>query len=127
MTTIQAPSMRDAVYQGAQGNKSIAEGQIVLKNAAAGDVIELLDMPMGMRITSLEIVSDALGAGVSIAVKAGDKTLVPAASHSAAVAKIIPIMTHSTLSQSEKISATIAGGSATGRLIVNVNYIATGY
>ncbi|MEI7340456.1 hypothetical protein WCT87_03045 [Pectobacterium brasiliense] len=48
MATIQAPSMRDAVYQGPQGNLSLAESQIVLAAAAAGDIVELLEMPIGI-------------------------------------------------------------------------------
>lgn len=127
MATIQAPSMRDAVYQGPQGNKSIAEGQIVLAAAAIGDVIELLEMPIGMRIYSLEIVSDALGAGVTVAIKSGATTLVAAASHAAAVTKVVPIVPYSTIAAGERITATIAGAAATGRLVVNVNYVATGY
>ncbi|AHG22190.1 hypothetical protein Z042_23180 [Chania multitudinisentens RB-25] len=127
MATIQAPSMREAVYQGPQGNLSIANGQVTLAAAAAGDVVELLEMPIGMVIHSIEIVSDALGAGVTVAVKSGATTLVAAASHATVVAKVVPIMPYSTIAQGEKITATIAGGSATGRLVVNIKYVATGY
>ncbi|ENY0908422.1 hypothetical protein [Serratia ureilytica] len=127
MATIIAPSMRDAVYQGPQGNLSIAEGQIVLAAAKAGDVVELLDMPIGMRIYSLDIVSDALGAGVTVAIKSGTTTLVAAGSHAAAVAKVVPIVPYSTITSGEKITATVAGGDASGRLVVTVKYVATGY
>ncbi|MNG55942.1 hypothetical protein D3C79_140140 [compost metagenome] len=127
MATIIAPSMRDAVYQGPQGNLSIAEGQIILAAAKAGDVVELLEMPIGMRIYSLDIVSDALGAGVTVAIKSGATTLVAAGSHAAAVAKVVPIVPYSTVADGEKITATLAGGDAAGRLVVNVKYVATGY
>ncbi|UDQ77743.1 hypothetical protein LJQ72_09405 [Pectobacterium brasiliense] len=127
MATIQAPSMRDAVYQGPQGNLSLAESQIVLAAAAVGDVVELLEMPIGMRICSIDIVSDALGANTTVAIKSGNQTLVAAASHAAAVAKSVPIVPYSTVARGEKITATIAGGAATGRLVVNVKYVAVGY
>ncbi|GLY59274.1 hypothetical protein Pcaca05_01320 [Pectobacterium carotovorum subsp. carotovorum] len=127
MATIQAPSMRDAVYQGPQGNLSLAESQIVLAAAAVGDVVELLEMPIGMRICSIDIVSDALGANTTVAIKSGNQTLVAAASHAAAVAKSVPIVPYSTVAAGEKITATIAGGAATGRLVVNVKYVVVGY
>ncbi|WP_212768466.1 hypothetical protein [Pectobacterium versatile] len=127
MATIQAPSMRDAVYQGPQGNLSLAESQIVLATAAVGDVVELLEMPIGMRIYSVDVVSDALGANTTVAIKSGNQTLVAAASHAAAVAKSVPVVPYSTAVSGEKITATIAGGAATGRLVVNVKYVAVGY
>ncbi|MFJ5320303.1 hypothetical protein [Pectobacterium parvum] len=127
MATIQAPSMCDAVYQGPQGNLSLAESQIVLATAAVGDVVELLEMPIGMRIYSVDVVSDALGANTTVAIKSGNQTLVAAASHAAAVAKSVPVVPYSTAASGEKITATIAGGAATGRLIVNVKYVAVGY
>ncbi|MFJ5456282.1 hypothetical protein [Pectobacterium sp. CHL-2024] len=126
MATIQAPSMRDAVYQGSQGNLSLAESQIVLA-AAAGDIVELLEMPIGMRICSIDVVSEALGAGVTVEVKSGTHTLVAAASHADAVAKSVPVVPYSTADSGEKITATIAGGAATGRLVINVKYVAVGY
>ena len=91
MATIQAPVMRDAVYQGPQGNLSFAESQIVLAAAASGDVVELLEMPIGMRICSIDVVSEALGAGVTMEVKSGTDTLVAAASHADAIAKSVPM------------------------------------
>ncbi|UCZ75329.1 hypothetical protein LHK94_20460 [Dickeya zeae] len=127
MATIQAPSMRDAVYQGPQGNLSIAEGQITLKAAAANDVVELLEMPIGMRIYGVDVISDALGANVTVEIKSGDKVLVAAAAHSAAVAKSVPIAPYSTATDGEKITATIAGAAATGNLTVLVKYTAVGY
>ncbi|MBL0906723.1 hypothetical protein G5645_01815 [Pectobacterium carotovorum] len=127
MATIQAPSMRDAVYQGPQGNLSLAESQIVLAAAAAGDIVELLEMPIGMRICSVDLVSEALGVGVTVEVKSGAHTLVAAASHADAVAKSVPVVPYSTAVNGEKIIATIAGGAATGRLVVNVKYVAVGY
>ncbi|MFJ5427678.1 hypothetical protein ACIPUP_00720 [Pectobacterium actinidiae] len=127
MATIQAPSMRDAVYQGPQGNLSLAESQIVLTAAAAGDIVELLEMPIGMRIYSVDVVSDALGANTTVAIKSGNQTLVVAASHAAAVVKSVPVVPYSTVVSGEKITATIAGGAATGRLVVNVKYVAVGY
>ncbi|EPD8213591.1 hypothetical protein ACSEBM_004382, partial [Yersinia enterocolitica] len=103
---------------------SLAEGQIILKDAAVGDVIEFLELPIGMRIYG---VSEALGAGVTVEVKSGTTTLVAAASHTAAVAKNVPIVPYSTQTAGEKVTAVIAGGAANGRLVVNILYVAVGY
>lgn len=127
MTIIKAPSIGDAVYQGPQGNLALAEGQIILKSAAAGDVIEFLEMPIGMRIYGVSVVSEALGAGVTVEVKSGDTSLVAAASHAAAVAKNVPIIPYSTQTAGEKVTAVIAGGAANGRLVVNILYVPVGY
>ncbi|CNG28943.1 Uncharacterised protein [Yersinia enterocolitica] len=127
MTIIKAPSIGDAVYQGPQGNLSLAEGQIILKDAAVGDVIEFLELPIGMRIYGVSVVSEALGAGVTVEVKSGTTTLVAAASHTAAVAKNVPIVPYSTQTADEKVTAVIAGGAANGRLVVNILYVAVGY
>ncbi|MCW2484839.1 hypothetical protein J5069_02900 [Candidatus Symbiopectobacterium sp. NZEC127] len=127
MATIQAPSMRDAVYQGPQGNLSIAESRVTLNAAEVGDVVELLDMPIGMRIHGVDVISDALGVDVTVAINSGDQSLVAAASHAAAVAKSVPVVPYSTVADGEKITATIAGGAATGSLIVLFKYTAVGY
>ncbi|MBD0848897.1 hypothetical protein AKG38_20780, partial [Pectobacterium carotovorum subsp. carotovorum] len=39
----------------------------------------------------------------------------------------VPVVPYSTAVSGEKITATIAGGAATGRLVVNVKYVAVGY
>ncbi|CFR12410.1 hypothetical protein HRD70_14145 [Yersinia kristensenii] len=127
MTIIKAPSIGDAVYQGPQGNLSLAEGQIILKNAAVGDVIEFLELPIGMRIYGVSVVSEALGAAVTVEVKSGTTSLVAAASHAAAVAKNVPIVPYSTQAAGEKVTAVIAGGVASGRLVINILYVAVGY
>ncbi|MEE3649459.1 MULTISPECIES: hypothetical protein [unclassified Brenneria] len=127
MATILAPSIRDAVYQGPQGNLSIAEGRITLAAAAVNDVVELLELPIGMRIYGVDVISSALGADVTVEIKSGDHVLVAAASHAAAVAKSVPVAPYSTVVAGEKITATIAGGAATGELVVLVKYTAVGY
>ncbi|AJJ55760.1 putative phage protein [Yersinia pseudotuberculosis IP 32953] len=127
MTIIKAPSIGDAVYQGPQGNLSLAEGQIILKDAAVGDVIEFLELPIGMRIYGVSVVSDALGAGVTVEIKSGTTSLVSAASHAVTVAKNVPITPYSTISAGEKVTAVIAGGPASGHLAVNILYVAVGY
>ncbi|SLM63498.1 MULTISPECIES: hypothetical protein [Dickeya] len=127
MAIIKSPSLRDAIYQGAEGNFSIAESQVVLKAAAINDVVELLEMPIGMRIYGVDVISDALGANVTLEIKSGDKVLVGAAAHSAAVAKSVPVTPYTTQTDREKVIATIAGGVATGSLIVLVKYTVVGY
>lgn len=126
MATIQAKTMRDTVYQGTHGNVSVAVGQVSLNAAAMDDVVQLLEMPVGMRIHTVDVISDALGADVTIEIKSGQATLVPAAAHSSAVVKSVPIVPYTTADDGEIITAVIAGGAATGRLVVNVQYVAMG-
>ncbi|CAM3629619.1 MULTISPECIES: hypothetical protein [Yersinia] len=127
MSSIKAPSMGDTVYQGPQGNLSLAEGQIILNKADDGTVIELLELPLGICIYGLSVVSEALGAGVTLAVKSGATELLAANAHDIAVANYTPIVPYSTVAAGEKITAIIAGGKASGRLVVNIHYVAKGY
>ncbi|ARZ00534.1 hypothetical protein AXW37_06405 [Yersinia ruckeri] len=127
MTTIKAPSMGDAVYQGPQGNLSLAEGQVILKDAAAGDVVEFMELPLGICIHGLSVVSEALGIGVTLTIKSGTTELLAVRTQNVAIAKYAPIIPHSTVAAGEKITGIIAGGKASGRLVVNIHYVAKGY
>lgn len=130
MAIINAPSMADRVYQGDEGNCSVAEAQIVfgangIPAAANGDVINLLTLPVGMRIHGISIVSEALGANVQI--KSGSKVLLNAAATTTAGQSFTPIVPYSTLVSDEVVTATAAGAIATGRLVVLLHYVAVGY
>lgn len=127
MATIQAPTIRDAVYQGPQGNLSLAEGQVTLAAAAIGDVVELLELPIGTRIYSVDVVSAALGANTTVAISVGDHALLPAFNTAAAVVSSTPVAPYTTATQGEKVKATIAGAAATGSLTVIIKYVAVGY
>ncbi|QKJ87411.1 Putative phage protein [Paramixta manurensis] len=127
MSVIIAPSLSERVYQGPQGNESVAEGSITLSAAAPGDIVQLLDFPIGMRINSVQVVSDALGEEVKVEIKSGDTVLVPADDFSSAVATVVPVQPYMTQSDGELLTATISGGAAAGKLVVLIRYVAVGY
>lgn len=126
MATITAPSMRDRVYVGAHGNLSVEIGKAVLTAAAVDDVVELLEFPVGMKFVGVRVVSDGLGAGVKVDIKAGDSVLAADVDISAACAVVkacAPVYTE----EKRVLTATIKGGVATGELVVMPEYLAVGY
>ena len=128
MTIITAPSMTDTVYQGPQGNLSVAEGWYPFSGAEkTGDTIELLALPIGMRIYGVNVVSEALGGYLSI--QLNGTTLVSSSNYVFAVAKYVPIKPYSTKVPGEKLTVTIGSnsGAVRGLLTVSLFYTAVGY
>ncbi len=127
MAIITAPSMADTVYQGPQGNLSVAESWYSFSGAEnPGDIIELLALPIGMRIYGVNVVSETLGAYISIL--CNGTTLVSSASHAFAVTKYVLIKPYSTKIPGEKLKVVIgSGGAVSGLLTVSLFYTAVGY
>ncbi|MGL4486145.1 MAG: hypothetical protein ACRCUG_03950 [Yersinia sp. (in: enterobacteria)] len=128
MAIITAPSMADTVYQGPQGNLSVAEGWYQFSGAEKiNDIIELLALPIGMRIYGVNVVSDALGVYIS-AIKCDGTILVSSSSHTSTVSKYALIKPYSTKVPGEKLTVTIGSGTAArGLLTVSLLYVAVGY
>ncbi|HDL7749233.1 TPA: hypothetical protein PXP51_001572 [Yersinia enterocolitica] len=127
MAIITAPSMADTVYQGPQGNLSVAEGWVQLNGVSYGDKIDLLALPIGMRIYGVNVVSEALGGYLSI--QLNGTTLVSSSNYASAVAKYVPIKPYSTTVPGEKLTVVIGSGSGAvrGLLTVSLFYTAVGY
>jgi len=129
MATFQALSIKRQVYQGEDGNLSVEIGDITLAaagNGAVGSVIEFIELPIGIQIVGVDIINEALGAGVTVAVSCGATVLVAAASKAAAGAATSPIFPYLT-TDTQKVTAVIAGAAATGKLSIAVRYRAIGY
>ncbi|HDL8505747.1 TPA: hypothetical protein PXR55_001045 [Yersinia enterocolitica] len=127
MAIITAPSMADTVYQGPQGNLSVAEGWYQFNGGEkVGDTIELLTLPIGMRIYGVNVVSEALG--VYISILCHGTTLVSSNNHVFTAARYVLIKPYSTKTPDEKLKAVISSGSpARGLLTASFFYTAVGY
>ncbi|MGY0152469.1 hypothetical protein ACVQ8M_08225 [Edwardsiella tarda] len=130
MKDIYAPSLSDPFYQGAQGNESVAESQVVMKNLVTGDQIHLFDLPLGIRINSLQVCGSQLSA---------DKTvkfvlLRPAADIELAsltlkqtLSVLLPIPPITTAEQGDTLALKVSAGPVNGRLNVLLRYTVIGY
>lgn len=129
MATFQANSLSRRVYQADAGNQSVEVGDITLaaaSNGAVNSIIQFFELPIGMQIVGIDIVNEALGAGVTVSVACGTTTLIPATAKATAGAVSTPIFPYIT-SDTEQVSVTIAGAAATGKLGIAVRYRAIGY
>lgn len=126
MATIIAPTMHDRIYSGPTGNMSLEVGKAHLNAAADGDVVEYLELPIGLKLYGVRVVSGGLGVGVTVDIKAGDTVLAADVDVSTATAITIPY--HPVLLNiNVTLTATIQGGSATGELLVMPEYQSVGY
>lgn len=124
---IYAQSYKENVYQGAHGNESVIEGFVELNGAPTGTEVRLLRLPLGMRINSVQIVTDGIGAGATVTIKSGDHELVHADDVHAKVAHHFVVEPYSTLTDGEVLTAMVDCVSATGKLNVLVRYSVVGY
>ena len=128
MAIITAPSMADTVYQGPQGNLSVAEGWIILNKLLPLSAVNLLELPIGVCIYGVNVVAPSLGANINLAIECSNHTLVGAMSCTNAIAKYIPIKSYTTRKAGEILCARIGGhGSASGLLTVGILYVAVGH
>ncbi|UJZ96346.1 hypothetical protein IHC87_17410 [Photobacterium damselae subsp. damselae] len=127
MAEIFAPSMGQAIYNGTSGNLSTAVGFAKLKATPENSMVHLLDLPIGVEILWVDIVTKGLGAGVKLDVKAGNAELVveqEAATNMASHNIVAPvyISEHNT-----RLDIVTKGASATGELHVFLTYRFIGY
>ncbi|MCE0495771.1 hypothetical protein [Vibrio salinus] len=125
MAKIKAPSMHDAIYVGTHGNLSLAKTQVTLAAAAINDVVEMVEIPVGIDIQALRISTSGLGDNVVADIRIGDTTLASDLDLSGEYSQTIAC-DHYTEEKSI-ITVTIRGAAATGTLNVNPEYLATGY
>ncbi|HDL7646317.1 TPA: hypothetical protein PXO92_002955 [Yersinia enterocolitica] len=131
MAIITAPSMADTVYQGPQGNLSVAEGWYQFNGGEkAGDTIELLALPIGMRIYGV----NAFGLKIYEVIRSiqVNKTiLIPGVNQmSYSFNKYNIIKPFSTKVPGEKLTVTIGSGGpvgVSGLLTISLFYTAVGY
>lgn len=126
MGTIKAPSMHDRIYVGAHGNMSMALAKAALKKASAGDVVEMVELPIGLSLTGFRVHTDGLGESVKIDIKSGDDVLAADVDVSSKTdeALVIPPAYND---EKRVLAVEIKGGEATGTLQVNPEYRVIGY
>ncbi|EAA7987823.1 hypothetical protein CJ745_21400 [Salmonella enterica subsp. enterica] len=124
---IYAPSFQENVYQGAHGNESVVEGFAVLKNVAVSTEVRLLSLPIGLRINSVQLVTDALGAGVTVTIKSGAQELVHEADVHGKTTQLTPVKPYTTQSDGELLTAVLGGAVASGEMNILVRYTTVGY
>ncbi|EAR6355016.1 hypothetical protein DJ252_20120 [Salmonella enterica subsp. enterica serovar Uzaramo] len=124
---IYAPSFQENVYQGAHGNESVAEAFVTLNKAPAATEIRLMRLPVGMRINSVQIVTDGIGDSETVTIKSGDHELVHADDVHTKTAQFFVVQPYTTQADGELLTATTGGSAATGGLSVLVRYSVVGY
>ncbi|WP_447722965.1 hypothetical protein [Edwardsiella tarda] len=133
MKDIYAPSLSDPFYQGAQGNESVAESQVVMKNLVTGDQIHLFDLPLGIRINSLQVCGSQLSADKTVTfvllrpeADVLDIELVSLPLTST-LSVLLPIPPITTAEQGDTLALKVSAGPVNGRLNVLLRYTVIGY
>lgn len=126
MTIRQSETLKNRMYVGAHGNLSLEEGKLTAAATPINDVFEVLELPIGLKLTGVRLVTAGLGAGVTVDVKVNDSSLVAAESVANSTAKHIPIMPVY-LKEKGILTVTIKGAEATGVLMVMPEYVNVGY
>ncbi len=66
MTIIKAPTSRDIVYNGTHGDLSCAMAYVEMEHVSSGDVVKVLDLPLGLELTELKFMHDLLATADSL-------------------------------------------------------------
>ena len=129
MSIIKAETLNSRIYAGgAHGNKSMAFGRAVLKSANVNDVVEMLEVSIGIKVVGVKLATESgLGAGAKVTIKCGDKELTTAIDMASAGATASIACVPFNISEKTKLTATISGATATGDIHVMPEYVAEGY
>ena len=126
MATINAPSLQDTVYSGTCPLAN-AHGYVTLAAAAIADKVRLNKVYAGTKIYDVRMVNAALGASTTVSLGfeyvngeagGGAAVLLPATATSSAAGTRQGAIAPVVLVYDAYITATIAGGAATGQLDV---------
>lgn len=130
MATLNAPSLQDTQYSG-DCPLANAHGYITLAAAQIADKVRLVKLYAGTKVYDVKMVNAALGASTTVSVgyeyvngEAGGaaNSFIAATSTSAAAGTFQTTVAPITLAYDAYITATIAGGAATGQLDVITTY-----
>ncbi|WP_145517457.1 hypothetical protein [Yersinia mollaretii] len=132
MAIIKAPTLADTVYQGPQGNLSLAEGRITLNDKVkVGDVIELLELPLGICIYGMSVVShEGVNLNLAIAVSCGDTVLASGIGIYKPTTSFWSIKPYTTKEGGEKLTVTVTtrpSNYVPGQFGVTILYVAVGH
>lgn len=131
MATINAPSLQDTVYSG-DCPLAVAHGYVTLASAAIADKVRLNKVYAGTKIYDVKMVNAALGASTTIALGyeyingeaggAANALLAATATNTANTTRQSGNIPPVTLDYDAYITATVAGGTASGQLNVITTY-----
>ncbi|AWK83557.1 hypothetical protein [Photobacterium damselae] len=127
MAEIFAPSMGQAIYNGTSGNLSTAVAYVKLKATPQDTTIHMLDLPIGVEILWVDVVTKGLGAGAKLDIKVGDIELVGEQSVATKVALHNIIAPVHIKEHNTRLDVVTKGASATGELHVFLTYRFIGY
>lgn len=127
MAEIFAPSMGQAIYNGTSGNLSTAVAYVKLKDTIQDSTVHMLDLPIGVEILWVDMVTQGLGLGVRLDIKVGDIKLVGEqnVANKVTLHNIVApvyIKEHNT-----RLDVVPKGSTATGELYVFLTYRFIGY
>lgn len=126
MTVRQSATFNNTVYAGTHGNLSLAKGKLAANAAAIDDVFHVLEMPIGVEIFGLRLLTAGLGEAVTVDVAIGETTI--ATGQNVADAAAIQLVIEPVyLIEKSELSVTIKGGVATGSLTVVPEYVNVGF
>ncbi|ENM3877943.1 hypothetical protein NTJ01_001708 [Vibrio cholerae] len=126
MTHRQSETFNNRVYVGEHGNLSLEEGKLSAKNTPIDTVFAVLELPIGLKLTGVRLVTNGLGASVSVDIKVNDIALALGEAVANKVAKQIPIKPVY-LKEKGILNVSIKGGVATGELLILPEYVNVGY
>lgn len=127
---MKEPTINNLQMNTTYGNLCAAVGQVEFEGEAAGAEGKLFKLPPMSKLVGLKLINEALGASTTVKVDAvdaeGNSTAILPASNTASAGRIdyedAPVM----LDVETAITATTAGGAATGVIDVVVEYIYIG-
>ncbi|MCA2497782.1 hypothetical protein R7P75_04520 [Vibrio sp. 2175-1] len=122
----QSETFHNRVYIGAHGNLSLEQAKLTANAAEVADVFQVLELPVGVKITGVRLFTDGIGVGVTADVTVGETTLIAAEDVSGATALVTPIKPLY-IDEKSPLEVTIGGAAATGELVVMVEYVNVGY
>ncbi len=131
MATLLAQRYARKPANGEWGDASIFSSSIILAAAPIADVINFASLPAGCEVINVELINDALGAGVTLNcgyafVDPTNGTAVPAyyqaAASKATAGKTSSVAHPITHNDPTDVTATIAGGAATGKVTAIITY-----
>ncbi|RMZ61479.1 hypothetical protein, partial [Vibrio anguillarum] len=100
----------------------LEEGKLSAKNTPIDTVFAVLELPIGLKLTGVRLVTNGLGASVSVDIKVNDIALALGEAVANKVAKQIPIKPVY-LKEQGILNVTIKGGVATGELLILPEYV----